>query len=136
MTSCLQGISINNITTILTWPDLNDQPSDAHDAILALAQAEQADLAEGLRLARDEGGEDPLLTSLTRARDRMLAAEHDLRLLIAYAREFTEPRPYRLEDLARAAGMSISGIRTAYDDNEIDQVASITSLQPRRRGVP
>lgn len=127
---------INNITTILTWPDLNDQPSDAHDAILALAQAEQADLAEGLRLARDEGGEDPLLTSLTRARDRMLAAEHDLRLLIAYAREFTEPRPYRLEDLARAAGMSISGIRTAYDDNEIDQVASITSLQPRRRGVP
>jgi hypothetical protein len=127
---------INNITTILTWPDLDDQPSDAHDAILALAQAEQADLAEGLRLARDEGGEDPLLTSLTRARDRMLAAERDLRLLIAYAREFTEPRPYRLEDLARAAGMSISGIRTAYDDNEIDQVASITGLQPRRRGAP
>jgi AraC-like DNA-binding protein len=86
--------------------------------------------------ARDEGGEDPLLTSLTRARDRMLAAERDLRLLIAYAREFTEPRPYRLEDLARAAGMSISGIRTAYDDNEIDQVASITGLQPRRRGAP
>jgi hypothetical protein len=62
-----------------------------------------------VRLARDEGGEDPLLTSLAHARDRMLAAERDLRLLIAYAREFAEPRPYRLDDLARAAGMSISG---------------------------
>src|SRR5215467_9569189 len=110
---------IDNITTILTWPDLDGQPSDVHGDILAHAEAEQAELAEGLRLARDEGGEDPLLTSLARARDRMLTAERDLRLLIAYAREFAEPRPYRLEDLARAAGMSISGIRTAYDDDEI-----------------
>jgi len=127
---------IDNITTILTWPDLDGQPSDVHGDILAHAEAEQAELAEGLRLARDEGGEDPLLTSLARARDRMLTAERDLRLLIAYAREFAEPRPYRLEDLARAAGMSISGIRTAYDDDEIGQVADITGLQPRHRGAP
>jgi hypothetical protein len=33
------------------------------------------------------------VTSLARARERMLAAEHDLRLLLAYAREFAEPRP-------------------------------------------
>jgi AraC-like DNA-binding protein len=62
----------------------------------------------------------------------MLAAERDLRLLLAYAREFAEPRPYRLEDLARAAGMSISGVRTAYDHDEITQVAEMTGLQPRR----
>jgi hypothetical protein len=27
--------------------------------------------------------------------------------------------PYRLEDVAGGAGMSISGIRTAYEDDEI-----------------
>ena len=32
---------------------------------------------------------------------------------------FIRPRSYRLEDLARAAGMSISGVRTAYDADEI-----------------
>jgi len=34
-------------------------------------------------------------------------------LLIAYGRRFTHPRPYKLIDLANAAGMSISGVRTA-----------------------
>lgn len=44
----------------------------------------------------------------------------------SYGRDFTRPRPYRLEDLARAAGMSISGTRTAYDDDEIAEVARLT----------
>ena len=60
-----------------------------------------------------------MLTSLRAARARMLAAELEMRRLIAYAREFVRPRPYTLADLAEAAGMSISGIRTAYDDDEI-----------------
>ena len=64
-----------------------------------------------------------------------LAAERDLRLLLAYAPEFAVPRPYRLEDLDRAAGMSISGSRTAYDDDEIGEVTAITGLA-RRRGAP
>ena len=59
---------IDNITTILTWPDLDGQPSDVHGDILAHAEAEQADLAEGLRLARDEGGEDPLVVPTARPR--------------------------------------------------------------------
>lgn len=126
---------INNITGILTRPELDGMP-DARGSARDHAEAERKDLAENLRLARDEGGEDPLLTCLVRARDRMLAAERDLRLLIAYAREFTEPRPYRLDDLARAAGMSISGVRTAYDDDEISQVAEITGLVPRTRTAP
>ena len=123
---------IDNITTILSRPDLDGQPDDTRGAIWDHAEAERAELAANLRLARDEAGEDPLLTSLAHARDRMLAAERDLRLLLAYAREFAEPRPYRLDDLAQAAGMSISGIRTAYDDDEITQVAEMTGLQPRR----
>ena len=124
---------IDNITAIMTRPDLEGQPDEVRGDIAARAEDERAVLAGQLRLARDEGGEDPLLAVVERARDRMLAAERDLRLLLAYAREFAEPRPYRLEDLARAAGMSISGIRTAYDDDEIGEVTAITRLAPRRR---
>jgi hypothetical protein len=127
---------IDNVTAMLVRPDLDGQPADVHDDITAHADEERAGLAGQLRLARDEGGEDPLLSCLERSRERMLAAERDLRLLLAYAREFAEPRPYRLEDLARAAGMSISGIRTAYDDDEIGEVAAITGLLPRRRSAP
>ena len=76
--------------------------------------------------------DDPLLTEIRNARRRKLQAEQDLRTLIAYGREFTRPRPYRLEDLARAAGMSISGIRTAYDEDEIAEVSRLTGTRPRR----
>lgn len=55
-----------------------------------------------------------------------------MRLLIAYGREFTRPRPYKLEDLAGAAGMSVSGVRTAYDDDEVAEVARRTGTKPRR----
>jgi hypothetical protein len=127
---------IDNITALMIQADLDGQPEDVRGAIAAAAEDERAELAGQLRLAWDEGGEDPLLTLVERARDRMLAAERDLRLLLAYAREFAEPRPYRLEDLARAAGMSISGIRTAYDDDEIGEVTAITGLSPRRRSLP
>jgi len=127
---------IDNITAIMTRPDLEGQPAEVRGDIVARAEDERAELAGQLRLARDEGGEDPLLAVVERARDRMLAAERDLRLLRAYAREFAEPGPYRLEDLARAAGMSISGIRTAYDDDQIGEVTAITGLVPRRRTAP
>ena len=53
-----------------------------------------------------------------------------MRLLIAYGRRFTHPRPYKLIDLANAAGMSISGVRTAYEAEEIDQVAQILGRAP------
>ena len=76
---------------------------------------------------------DPLLGEIAAARNAMLAAETRMRPLIAYGREFTRPRPYRLEDLARAAGMSISGIRTAYDEDEIADVARLTGARPARR---
>jgi hypothetical protein len=124
---------IDNITAILCWPDLDGQPEDVHDDIRYHADIERRELAGQLRLAWEHGGEDPLLASLAQARGRILAAERDLRLLLAYAREFTEPRPYRLEDLARAAGLSMSGVRIAYDDDEITRIAGITGLRPRQR---
>ena len=51
----------------------------------------------------------------------------DIRLLLAYAREHVQPRPYRLADLADAAGMSISGVRTAYIQADITHASRLTS---------
>ena len=70
--------------------------------------------------------DDPLLAALADAASRKQRADHDMRLLLAYAREHTQPRPYRLADLAQAAGMSISGIRTAYTQADIDHAARLT----------
>jgi hypothetical protein len=88
---------------------------------------------ERLRLTYEhEDDFDPLLSEIAAARYAMLQAEARMRLLIAYGREFTRPRPYRLEDLARASGMSVSGVRTAYDHEEIAEVAKLTRTRPRR----
>jgi hypothetical protein len=70
--------------------------------------------------------DDPLLAALADAARRKQRADHDIRLLLAYAREHTQPRPYRLADLAQAAGKSISGIRTAYTQADIEQAARLT----------
>jgi hypothetical protein len=61
-----------------------------------------------------------LLAALADAAQRKQRADHDIRLLLAYAREHTQPRPYRLADLAAATGMSISGVRTAYTRHDTD----------------
>ena len=68
---------------------------------------------------------DPVLAALHDARDRRDQADRDIRILLAYARELTSPRPYRLADLAAAAGMSISGVRTAYTAQHTDTAQQI-----------
>lgn len=68
---------------------------------------------------------DPLLIALAETRRRRDQADADIRMLLAYARELTTPRPYRLADLAQAAGMSISGVRTAYDRSDIERAARL-----------
>ena len=128
--------------TDLTHP-LPEQPDDLDDDQLTGWSAMYDELADereayeqGLRLSWEhEDDNDPLLGEIAAARNAMLAAEARLRLLIAYGREFTRPRPYRLEDLARAAGMSISGVRTAYDEDEVAEVARLTGARPTRRPV-
>ena len=69
---------------------------------------------------------DPLLAALADAARRRQRADHDMRLLLAYGREHTQPRPYRLADLADAAGMSLSGIRTAYTKADSEEAARLT----------
>ncbi|MET7715475.1 hypothetical protein [Streptomyces sp. NPDC005407] len=51
------------------------------------------------------------------------AADARIRRLLAYARKFHAPRRYPLNELAEASGYTISGVRTAYDDEEVTLVA-------------
>jgi hypothetical protein len=72
-------------------------------------------------------GDDPLLAALAQARDLGRQADTDIRLMLAYARELATPRPYRLADLAEAAGISISGVRIAYTQADIAHATRLTS---------
>lgn len=95
-------------------------------------------VADRLRAGLAQAGPsaDSLLTTLSSLRRQRLEAEMTNRLLVAYGREFVRPRPYRLVDLAEAAGMSISGIRTVYGDDEINQVAKALERDPNPRQLP
>jgi hypothetical protein len=75
---------------------------------------------------------DPLLAALAQVSQRKEQADQNMRLLLAYAREITAPRPYRLADLAKATGMSISGIRTAYSHGDIQHAARLLGGTPQR----
>jgi glutathione S-transferase len=74
--------------------------------------------------------EDPLLAAIDVAKARRAAADEEIRLLLAYARRFIYPHPYTLGELATAAAMSVSGVRTAFSNEDIDRVSAATGLQP------
>jgi AraC-like DNA-binding protein len=123
---------------LLEYPPLSaddgnpDAAMDAADADLDLDQL-RAEHIRQMEMAWEEGDVDPVLSRLRAVRRQQLAAERHMRLLLAYAREFIGPRPYSLAALAEAAGMSISGVRTAYDEDEITAVEQITGSRPRQR---
>jgi hypothetical protein len=93
----------------------------------------QQRLAEQLRSDAEGSEGDPLLIALQNEVVAKQKAEANIRRLLAYGREFVRPRGYTLESLARASGMSFSGVRTAYDDREVGQVAKYTGTKPRDR---
>ena len=74
--------------------------------------------------------------ALADARQRKEQAAQDMRLLLAYAREFAFPCPYRLADLAKAGGMSISGIRTAYTPADIAAVSILLAMVRQQYPAP
>lgn len=65
-----------------------------------------------------KGNFDPLLHELRELSDLKKQIEEQIRLLLAYAREFVRPEPYKLATLASATQMSISGVRKAYSHKE------------------
>jgi AraC-like DNA-binding protein len=60
-----------------------------------------------------------VLDQLAAARRDRDEADRRIRQLVAYGRTLTYMRPYRLADLAEAAGMSISGVRTCYTADDV-----------------
>jgi hypothetical protein len=111
--------------------DYSGVPGEVRSDVQDEDARRREELVESLRLSWEEGDQDPLLAALQGARARMMAAEREMRLLIAYGREFVQPRPYRLGDLAEAAGMSVSGVRTAYGNEEIIKIAQATGAKLR-----
>ncbi len=79
--------------------------------------------------------EDPLLVAISEACMRRRQADQELRLLLAFGREFVRPRPYELTVLAEAGGLSASGAKTAYKRAHVAEVAAAlgrTSRSSRR----
>ena len=111
------------------FPDAGDTEDSSEVPVEYILQ-EREELAESLRNSWSHGDVDPLLSTLASLRQQRLRLEAEMRMLIAYGRRFTHPRPYKLIDLANAAGMSISGVRTAFEAEEVDQVAEILSRPP------
>ncbi|MGW3099665.1 hypothetical protein ACWDCC_40190 [Streptomyces sp. NPDC001102] len=114
------------------------QPGDVTPQELypdAFEEAEQAreDYAHALEAQCDGLQKDPLLIALGNARAAREAADREIRHLLAYGREFHGERPYKLEPLAQASGMTPSGIRTAYGPSEIETVARGIGRAPDSR---
>lgn len=81
----------------------------------------------------EDWDDDAVLEQIHRTGQELRTAHHRLRLLLAYAREFQGRRPYPLSWLAEAAGMSASGVRTAYDRDDVRQVAEIVGERATAR---
>ncbi len=70
---------------------------------------------------------DHVLATLSEARRQRDEATKTMRLITAYAREIMPlPRP-TLESLAHAAGLTVSGIRNTYDNNDVNDARHIIS---------
>jgi len=127
--------TFSDIAAILApWPEEDDAPESAiYNHMCEGVYRQRQQQADRMRVGWEEDHQDPVLSSVSAARAKMLAAEQELRRLLAYARECTHPRPYTLADLATAAGMSISGIRTSYDQEEIEYVTgALNTPTPER----
>ncbi|EEP74650.1 hypothetical protein MCAG_04977 [Micromonospora sp. ATCC 39149] len=117
-------------------PEPGEEDFDGFLAARDQAAEDQQHAVENLRAAWEEGDQDPLIGALATARRAKEEAEQRIRGLLAYGREFVQPRPYTLGDLAAAAGMSISGVRTAYGHRDVAQVADATGAKPREWRAP
>ncbi|MEV1248701.1 hypothetical protein [Nonomuraea sp. NPDC049750] len=99
------------------------EPEEMYSDACWKVDEERKESALYLEMLSDNEAVDPLLAAIESARASKERAEEEIRQLVAYGREFIRPRPYTLNDLAAAAGMSVSGVRTCYDHTQVAAVA-------------
>lgn len=95
-----------------------------HDA--AAATTYTAKHLHHLRTDTYPGDADALLDTLRELRLQRERIDRATRLLLAYARTVpASGAPYRLRDLADAAGISISSARSMWGDEELVEIAQL-----------
>ncbi|GIH99352.1 hypothetical protein [Planobispora takensis] len=119
------------------FPEEDQTPPAERDA--ARAGTEEARAAFLAQLAAAEEGSgpdfDPLLNTLGNLVAIKKDADEKIRLLLAYGRIYTTPRPHTLEALGQAAGLTPSGVSRAFGAEEILQVGDRTGLRPAAADV-
>jgi hypothetical protein len=107
-------------------------PEDCYPDACEQVEQHRKDDIERLQATSDSLEMSPLLLVLEDLKAQRESLDAALRLLLAYGREFHGSRPYGLEELARHTGYSVSGVRTAYGDAEVRQVAAQIGREPNR----
>ncbi|QCD60296.1 hypothetical protein [Streptomyces hawaiiensis] len=107
-------------------------PEDCYTDACEQVEEQRKKDALHLEAASDDLQVDPLLLALDDLKTQKEAIHAEIRRLLAYGREFHGSRPYGLEELARHAGYSFSGVRTAYGDKEIQYVADQIGREANR----
>ncbi|MFR0359374.1 hypothetical protein [Streptomyces sediminimaris] len=108
-------------------------PEELYTEAREKAEQARADYASALEVPHDDLREDPQLIAPGNARAAREAADREIRHLLAHGRDFHGGRPYKLQPLARAGGMTPSGIRTAYGPSETETVARGIGRTPDSR---
>lgn len=79
---------------------------------------------------------DPVLGALDRAAAQIQGLQNLMRELVAYAREMPPPgHKYTFEQLAAAARMSVSGVRSCYTVGDISSAAGKLVVGASKRGA-
>jgi hypothetical protein len=124
------------VALVLPDPDSGEfDDGDAYQSARERNEAHRAEMLGELRLRCDSAGEgyDPLLNEIVTSSALASMANARTRRLVAYAREVAQPR-YELGDLAAAAGMSVSGIRTFYRPADVLLARQLTGRALRTSG--
>ncbi|WP_069170238.1 hypothetical protein [Streptomyces griseus] len=107
-------------------------PADCFIDACEQVAAQREEEAFRLQAASEASRVDPLLLALDDLRAQKEAVDAGIRRMLAYGREFCGNRPFGLEELAGCSGFSFSGVRTAYGEKEVRQVAEQIGRAPNR----
>lgn len=121
VTSSLFGYTETDlaVAAILEPPPPGTNDDGEYDDWLANVENRAATIQFLTREHATNDGEDPLLHSLERLHRQRDELQQQMKHLVAYMREHIKPRPYTLEQVAAAAGLSVSGTRTYYDSDDV-----------------